>query len=47
MLVRHGVSRDLGELLLADMQRCLDFLKKNPMTMPLSEEDAGGFSHSK
>ncbi len=47
MLVRHGVSRDLGELLLADMQRCLDFLKKNPMTVPLSEEDAGGFSHSK
>ncbi|SDL38252.1 glutamate decarboxylase [Maridesulfovibrio ferrireducens] len=47
MLVRHGVSLDLGELLLADMQRCLDFLKKNPMTEPLSEEDAGGFSHSK
>lgn len=47
MLVRHGVSRDLGELLLADMKRCLVFLKKNPMTVPLSEEDAGGFSHSK
>jgi len=47
ILVRHGVSRDLGDLLLVDMQRCLDYFKKNPVTVPLTEAEAGGYSHSK
>ena len=46
ILVRHGVSRDLGDLLLGDMQRCIDYFKKNPVTMPLTEETAGGYKHS-
>ena len=47
ILVRHGVSRDLGDLLLADLQRSLDYFKKNPVTVPLTEAEAGGYSHSK
>jgi len=46
ILVRHGVSRDLGDLLLGDMQRCMDYFKKNPVTTPLTEESAGGYKHS-
>ena len=47
ILVRHGFSRDLGDLLLEDMQRCLDYFAKNPVTVPLTEAEAGGYSHSK
>lgn len=47
ILVRHGFSRDLGDLLLDDMQRCLDYFAKNPVTVPLTEAEAGGYSHSK
>jgi len=46
ILVRHGVSRDLGDLLLNDMQRSMDYFKKNPVTTPLTEETAGGYKHS-
>ena len=46
ILVRHGVSRDLGDLLLGDMQRCIDYFRKNPVTTPLTEESAGGYKHS-
>jgi len=45
ILVRHGVSRDLGDLLLNDIRRCLDYFEKNPVTTPLTEEDAGGYKH--
>ena len=46
ILVRHGVSRDLGDLLLGDMQRSIDYFEKNPVTTPLTEETAGGYKHS-
>ena len=46
ILVRHGVSRDLGDLLLGDMQRCIEYFEKNPVTTPLTEETAGGYKHS-
>jgi glutamate decarboxylase len=46
ILVRHGVSRDLGDLLLADMGRCIDYFEKNPVTTPLTEETAGGYKHN-
>lgn len=45
ILVRHGVSRDLGEMLAADMERCVEYFKKNPVNHPLSEDEAGGYSH--
>jgi len=46
ILVRHGVSQDLGNMLLDDMRRCIDYFRKNPVTTPLTEETAGGYKHS-
>ncbi len=46
ILVRHGVSRDLGDLLLKDIRRCMDYFKKNPVSHPLTEKEAGGYKHS-
>lgn len=45
ILVRHGVSRDLGGLLLDDMRRALDYFEKYPSTTSLDAEDASGFHH--
>ena len=45
ILVRHGVSRDLGDLLLSDMLRSVDYFEKNPVSTPLTEETAGGYKH--
>ena len=44
-LVRHGFSRDLASLLVADMKRCLDFLEDHPVSVALREEEAGGYHH--
>ena len=46
ILVRRGVSRDLGDLLLDDMRRCIDYFEKNPVSTPLTEETSGGYTHS-
>ncbi|RDI47291.1 glutamate decarboxylase [Nocardia mexicana] len=46
VLVRHGFSRDMADLLLADMRRSLGQLDKHPPTVPLTREEAGGFTHS-
>jgi glutamate decarboxylase len=45
ILVRHGVSRDLGVLLLKDLMEALDHLRKHPVTTPLSATEASGFHH--
>ena len=46
ILVKNGFSRDLADLLLADMARCLDHFGNHPVSRPLSEAEAGGFKHS-
>ena len=46
ILVRHGMSKDLAELLIADIKRTLAALDKNPVTKPLTAAEAGGFNHS-
>ncbi|MBC8321769.1 MAG: glutamate decarboxylase [Bacteroidetes bacterium] len=45
VLVRHGVSRDLGDLLVEDIKRSLEYFKKHSITTPMSEEESGGFHH--
>ncbi len=45
ILVRHGVSRDLADLLLADLQRCIDYFAKNPIQHSSDAEESSGFSH--
>ncbi|AUB77994.1 glutamate decarboxylase [Spiribacter roseus] len=45
ILVRNGVSRDLCELLVADMQSALAHLEAHPAQVPLGEAEASGFHH--
>lgn len=45
ILVRHGVSRDLGELLLEDMRRAVAYVEKHPIQQPMTAEEASGFHH--
>jgi glutamate decarboxylase len=45
-LVRHGFSRDLADLLVSDLTRCLDYFAQNPVTHSLTAETASGFSHT-
>jgi len=46
ILVRHGTSMDLANLLLDDIRSCLDHFGKHPVSKPLTEKEAGGFKHS-
>ena len=45
ILVKHGMSRDLGDLFIDDIKRSLDYFIKHQITTPLSEEEGGGFHH--
>ncbi|MFZ4584897.1 MAG: glutamate decarboxylase, partial [Acidimicrobiia bacterium] len=45
ILVRQGVSRDLGQLLLADMKEAIAHFGKHPVQVHMSEDEASGFSH--
>jgi glutamate decarboxylase len=45
ILVKHGFSRDMANLLLADYQDSIDHFDRHPVNAPLSEDEAGGFSH--
>jgi glutamate decarboxylase len=45
VLVRHGVTRDLGSLLVDDMKRAISHFKQRPVHVPLTWEDASGFHH--
>jgi glutamate decarboxylase len=45
ILVRHGFSQDLAELLMADYRDALSHFDRHPITKPLTEAEAGGFTH--
>jgi glutamate decarboxylase len=45
VLVRHGVSHDLGALLLGDMKRAIEYLQKHPTRAAMTSEDGEGFHH--
>ena len=45
-LIRHGVSRDLVDMLINDLRRSIDFFHANPVTAPLDEKQSGGYSHN-
>lgn len=45
ILVRHGVSRDLGTLLLEDMKRSMEYFDQHPVHTKMSAEEASGFRH--
>ena len=46
VLVRHGVSRDLADILIDDIHRSLSLLEKHPVAHPLTENEAGGYNHN-
>ena len=45
VLVRQGVSRDLCELLIADLREAIAHFDRHPATVPMTKEESGGFSH--
>ncbi|MGH2853323.1 MAG: glutamate decarboxylase [Solirubrobacteraceae bacterium] len=45
ILVRHGFSRDMADLLLADVHRSLRTLADHPPSTSLSEREVGSFNH--
>ncbi len=45
ILVRQGVSRDLSFLLLEDFRQAIDHFTKHPVSVAMSKEESGGFSH--
>jgi glutamate decarboxylase len=45
ILVRQGVSRDLASLLLDDMRQSIEHFDKHPVSVAMTKEESGGFSH--
>lgn len=45
ILVKHGFSRDLASLLMDDYVDAVNHFTKHPVSVPLSEEEAGGYKH--
>ena len=45
ILVRLGVSQDMASLLLDDFRDTVAHFSRNPVSVPMSKEESGGFSH--
>ncbi len=45
ILVKHGFSRDLASLLLRDYEDAVVHFERHPVTIPMSQQEAGGFKH--
>jgi glutamate decarboxylase len=45
VLVRQDVSRDMIDLLLGDLHDAITHFDKHPVTVSMTKEEAGGFSH--
>ena len=45
ILVRHGFSRDLADLLVDDLKRCIEFFASNPITHGSDAKESSGFNH--
>jgi glutamate decarboxylase len=45
ILVRHGVSRDLGSLLVDDMKRAIEYFQQHPVHTPMTADESSGFHH--
>lgn len=46
ILVRHGFSRDLADLLVADLKRCIDYFAKHRVSSPGNADDSSGYNHN-
>lgn len=45
ILVRHGFSRDMADLLLDDIRRALAHFEAHPVVNAMTEDECGGFKH--
>ncbi len=45
VLVRHGFSRDMADMLLEDLRRSIDHLLKHPLTKPSTAAEGTTFTH--
>lgn len=45
VLVRHGFSRDMADLMLEDLKRCIEHFKNHPLTNFSDADESGGFHH--
>jgi len=45
VLIRHGFSHDMADLLLKDLKNCIEHFKNHPVSVSLSEKEAGSFKH--
>lgn len=45
ILVRHGLSRHMAELLIADLRRCIEYFETHPVSHPMTATDGGTYNH--
>ena len=45
LLIRNGFSRDMADMLLEDIRRSIDHLRKHPVTKPLTVAEGTTFTH--
>lgn len=45
VLIRHGFSRDLAELMIEDLKRSIDYFQKHPTANSLTESEGKSFHH--
>ncbi len=45
VLVRHGFSRQMADLLLDDIRRCLDYFDKHPLQHKMTADDGASYNH--
>jgi glutamate decarboxylase len=45
LLIRHGFSRDMADMLLEDFRRAIEHLQKHPQTTPTSAAEGATFTH--
>jgi glutamate decarboxylase len=45
VLVRHGFTRDMADMLVQDIQRSIDYLKKHPLGTPQVATEGTTFTH--
>lgn len=45
VLIRHGFSRDMAELMIEDLKRSIDYFKKHPTTNGLTDSEGQNFHH--
>ncbi|MFK0569818.1 glutamate decarboxylase [Endozoicomonas sp.] len=46
ILVRHGFTHDLADLLVEDLKRCIDYFEQHPVQEPGNAEDSSGYNHN-